>query len=700
MALTLSIENNIASIIFDDDDSKVNVLNADALMRLKNILNEVARKSDCKALIISSKKDGCFIAGADIKEIEKIVEPDDGAEKAKAGQDIMNAIEDLSMPTIAVIDGVALGGGCELALACDYRISTFNPKVKIGLPEVNLGFIPGFGGTYRLVRLVGLQKGFKMILSGKPIAGEAALKMGLFDKMYPAASLDASVAQFTDDVIAGNYKCREKKPKGLNAILEGTKFGHKIVFSQSRKSVLKLTKGQYPAPLKAIDVIEKTLYCGREEGMAIEREAFGLLAITDISKNLVNVFYASEKCRKVSVGVKGQDVSKAGVLGAGIMGGGIAQLLSSRDIWTRVKDINYDALALGLRSAKKVYSQAVKRRRYSKAEADVKMGHISTTLDYSGFGQADIVIEAVLEKMDVKKQVFKELSDNVSPECILASNTSALSVTEMATEVKHPENVIGFHFFNPVHRMPLVEIITTAQTSQETLATSLQLVKKLGKTPIVVKDSPGFVVNRILLVYMAEAARILTETGRLEEIDKIMTDFGMPMGPFLLSDEVGLDVGLKVMQILHDAFSDRFLPEPLFEDMLVDKLLGRKTQKGFYIHGKKRSVNQKVLNNLEIQEQALDHEESLKRMVYLMINEAAMCLDEKIVDDVESIDIGMIFGTGFPPFRGGLLRYADSLGASYIVGELLRMNEKYQTDRFTPSAYLNDLKRSGNKFYE
>ncbi|MFT5169567.1 MAG: 3-hydroxyacyl-CoA dehydrogenase/enoyl-CoA hydratase/3-hydroxybutyryl-CoA epimerase, partial [Candidatus Omnitrophota bacterium] len=528
MGLSYRIIKHVAVVSFDHDDSKVNILNSDVLTRLDVMLDEVASKKDVRAVVFMSMKNNCFIAGADIKEIEKIVEPNDGAIKAKAGQDIMNKIEDLKVPTIAVIDGVALGGGCELAIACDYRISTFNEKVRIGLPEVNLGFVPGFGGCYRLPRIVGLQEGLKMILAGRPIDSAKALRIGLFDKLFPQKDLEISVYNFVEDVIEGRFskeKYGTKKLRGINKILEGTAFGRSIVYKESRKSVMKLSKGFYPAPLKAIDVIEEVFTIDRKMGLMIEREAFGELAVTDISKSLVKVFYMSEKYRKLTPeSIKGVEpvlIEKAGVLGAGVMGGGIAQLLSSKDIWTRIKDLNYDALALGLRSASKVYTQAVKKRKFTKAQAISKMDHITTTLNYSGFQSVGIVIEAVLEKMDVKKAVFKELGEKVSEDCVLASNTSALSVTEMAHATKNPSRVIGFHFFNPVHRMPLVEIITTDETSKEALATSLALVKRLGKTPIVCKDSPGFVVNRILLAYMSEAGRILEECGQMEAIDKI-----------------------------------------------------------------------------------------------------------------------------------------------------------------------------------
>ncbi len=708
MSLTLKIENNIGFIEFDQDGSKVNLLTSENVQHLSRLLEEVKAHSSLSVLIIISKKKNVFIAGADIKEIENITESTVGEAKAKTGQDVLNKLEDLKIPTIAVIDGVALGGGCELALACDYRLATFNEKIRIGLPEVNLGFIPGFGGTYRLPRLVGLTEGLKMILSGKAVNNTKALRIGLFDRLVTSKGIDEHTQTFIQDIQKG--KIKNKRPrkfkKGIPGLLEESLIGQWIIFHQSRKSVLKLTKGFYPAPLKAIRTIKENFFCNRTKGLAIERKAFGKLAITDISKNCVQVFYLSEQYKKLNLpngeNITPQSIQKCGVVGAGIMGGGIAQLLSSKDVWIRLKDINYDAVAQGLKAADKIYNQAIKKRRLIKAEAKTKMAHITGTLDYSGFNNTDIVIEAVVENMEIKKKVFQELSENTSADTILATNTSALSVTEMAHQTKNPSKVIGFHFFNPVHRMPLVEVITTPMTSKETIATTLAFVKRLGKIPILVKDSCGFIVNRILLSYINEAGHILQECGQMKKIDEIATDFGMPMGPFLLSDEVGLDVGIKVLHILEKNFGERFKPVDIFQKMYARRDLGKKTGKGYYIHKKGSfcSVNpvlDKLLDNKNWQ--PLDLQECLDRMIYVMINEAARALEEKIVDDTGAIDTGMLFGTGFPAFRGGLLRYADHLGIEHIVKRLEKFEQKLQAKRFSPARYLLKLKDKNRGFF-
>jgi len=708
MSLTLKIEDNVGFIEFDQEDSTVNLLTPDTLGHLDRLLEEVKAHASLSAVVIISKKKNVFIAGADIKEIEGITEWSVGEAKAKAGQDILNKLEDLKVPTIAVIDGVALGGGCELALACDYRLGTFNNKLRIGLPEVNLGFVPGFGGTYRLPRLVGLPEGLKLILAGKPIDGSKALRVGLIDRLVIQHNLEDSIKTFIADIQKGNLKNNKpRKPKkGFAGLLEGSLIGQYIIFKKSRESVLKLSKGFYPAPLKAIDVVKENFFCNRTKGLAIEAKAFGKLAVTTISKNLVKVFYLSEEYKKLRLpdgeNIKPQTINKCGVLGAGIMGGGIAQLLSSRDVWIRLKDINLEAVALGLKAASNIYNQAVKKRRLKKAVAQSKMAHITGTLDYSGFHNADIVIEAVVENMEVKKKVFQELSEAASAHTILATNTSALSVTEMAHQTKDPSKVIGFHFFNPVHRMPLVEVITTPMTSKETIVTTLAFVKRLGKIPILVKDSCGFIVNRILLGYINEAGRVLEETGQLEDIDQIATDFGMPMGPFLLSDEVGIDVGIKVLCILKESFGERFAPVEIFDKIYQTRNLGKKTGKGYYVHKKSASrvPNPDLGSLLGSQKwQSLNPQDCLDRMIYIMINEAARCLEEGIVDDPGAIDAGMIFGTGFPPFRGGLLRYADHIGIEKIINRLKELEIKTQSERFKPSKYLLALKENRKGFY-
>ena len=704
MTIVYKEENNVGIITFDQPDSRVNVFGSAVLLELEGILDNLKNKTSLKAVIIQSAKKDIFIAGADIKEIENIVEFADAKAKAQAGQRIMDKIEDLPMPSVAVIDGAALGGGCELALACRYRVATFNDKVRIGLPEVNLGFVPGFGGTYRMPRLLGLQGALKLILSGTPSDGKFAFRAGLVDRLYPQQGLSLRVAEFVEEIskAPGKRKYPAITPKGFNAFLDKNFFGRRIVFDKSKTSVLKATKGFYPAPIRALEVIKTAALMSRADALDVESSAFADLAITSISKNLLKVFYLSEKFKKLSVdgseNITPMRVEKAGVLGAGIMGGGIAQLLSNRGVWVRLKDINYDAIAKGLKAAFDVYMQSVKRKKMKPSDVAVKMAMISGTVDYSGFIETNIVIEAVVENMDIKKKVFAELENNVSAKTILASNTSSLSVGEMAKAVKDPSKVIGFHFFNPVHRMPLIEIITTDKTSKETLVSTLEFAKRLGKTPIIVKDAPGFLVNRILLAYINEAGRLLGQGDTIAHLDKVATDFGMPMGPFTLSDEVGLDVGVKVLHILEAGLGERFKPSSIFDEVFALKLLGKKSGKGFYIHGTQRKVNLQVQALVKGSNRASDSE-ALNRMMYIMINEAARIIEEGVVEGPDTVDIGMIMGTGFPPFRGGLLRYADSLGIDKVVADLQELEGRFKDGRFKPADYLLKLKAENRKIF-
>lgn len=708
MGVTLNKNNGIANVVFDLPDSKVNLLTAEVLKKLDGLLDEIKNDANLKAVVFTSHKPNVFIAGADIKEIEAITDPQEGAGKALAGQDIFNKLEDLPIATLAVIDGVCLGGGCELVLSCQYRMATFNEKVLIGLPEVNLGILPGFGGTYRMPRTVGLSEGLKMVLSAKPIDGRKALKIGLVDRLVPQAGLQQSTQEFLNEVIAAKApKYRPKKQKGLIGFLESNRLGQEVIFARSRSEIVKATKGFYPAPLKALEVIKGNFYMDRASGLARERSGFGELVGTAVCKNLIKVFYLSEKYKKLTLAgsekIQPQRIEKAAILGAGIMGGGIAQLLSYKDIWSRLKDINLEALGSGLKAARKVYEEAVSKRRLTEAEAQRHMAMITTTLDYSGFKDVDIVIEAVVENLEIKRKVFKELSEHLSPKTILATNTSALSVSKMAEVTKDPSKFVGFHFFNPVHRMPLVEIITTHEVSAETIVSALNLAKRLGKIPILVKDCPGFLVNRILLNYIGEAGYLLEETGDVEGIDRIMTQFGMPMGPFTLSDEVGLDVGIKVLHILEEAFGERFKPAGIFDKTIALKIFGKKTGKGFYVHekGKRRILNPEITALLPSGPRApLNEAECQERLIFVMINEAARCLEDGVVKDPYTVDAGMIFGTGFPPFTGGLLRYADSLGAPSIVRKLDEYGQKHQTKRLQPSALLRRLAQENRKFYD
>ncbi len=703
MSVSFRKVNEVGYIEFDHPDSKVNILTADVIQRLDAVIDEVARQENLKVVLLVSKKKDIFIAGADIKEIENIADPSEAIAKANAGQNVFNKLEDLNVPTVAVIDGAALGGGCELALACRYRVATFNDKVRIGLPEVNLGILPGFGGTYRLPRALGLERAVRMITTCKIVSGPEALKIGLVDAVFPQQSLDQELQRWLQQLpVPATERKRKKTP--VQTFLEGNFLGRMFLFQETRKAIRAITKGFYPAPLKAAEVLEQAFGQPRHEALQIEARGFSELVVTEVCKNLIRVFYLSEKFKKFSVPgaeqVPPAKIEKIAVLGAGVMGGGIAQLFSQQGMTVRLKDINFDAIGKGFKAAQKVYDQLVQKKKLSTAEANLRMSRMTGTLDYSGFQNAELVVEAVVENLEIKKKVFQELSSVSNPEAILATNTSALSVTEMSAVTKDPSKVIGIHFFNPVHRMPLIEIVKTPQTSLATLAAVVQLTKALGKTPIIVKDSCGFLVNRVLLGYINEAGRLLEEGAKVEEVDRAATDFGLPMGPFALTDEVGVDVGIKVLHVLEKGLGKRFQPVEAFEKVFQAGLLGKKSGSGFYVHRKFRSLNPRIAQLVHVRERRkFVAKEALERMLLVMINEASRCLEEGVVDGPDVVDIGMIMGTGFPPFRGGLLRYADSLTVGYIVERLTAFERITQSDRFHPSAYLINLKNQNRSFF-
>lgn len=716
-SLTLEIrDSNIAYLTFDLVGEKVNKLSAPVLSDLENKLEEIKSNPDIKALVIKSNKKGIFIAGADINEIKEIKEVPEAKEKVSRGQQILHKISELDIPSIAVINGACLGGGLELALACTYRIVTPNPKTSLGLPEVNLGIIPGFGGCIRLPALVGLQESLKIILSGKPIKAKKALKIGLADQMLSEEFLEEGLDSFLKDAVNKNnkYLTKRKKAKSKRSIFEDVFLGRIIVHKFAKRDLLNKTKGQYPAPLYALEVIRRTYGSRINKGLKIELEAFCELVIGDISKNLIEIFFINEELKKdsgVDKDVEVKEINKATLVGAGVMGGGIAWIFSKNDIQIRIKDITQEAIALGYKQIAKIYNQLKKIRKITPAQISLKMSKVSSGLDYTSFDQTDIVVEAVVENMDIKKKILSELQDQVKDDAIIVSNTSSLSITEMSQALDNPQRFAGMHFFNPVNRMPLVEVIKGEKTSDETVASVVKLTKKLGKTPIVVKDVPGFLVNRILLPYMNEAAYLLQEGANIVFVDRLIEEFGMPMGPFILADIVGIDVGAKVANSLFEGYGDRMRVADILDELYDNhkELLGKKSGTGFYLHNAddrvKPQVNSQIYNIInalkeqkEITKTKASKTDIVDRCILTMVNEAAKCLEEGVVKNARHLDMAMIMGTGFPAFRGGVLRYADSLGLKEVVSKLQDL-EKAHGKRFEVSKLLIQMSEQEKTFY-
>lgn len=709
-AFQLKIDSEgIGRLTFDLPGEKVNKLSGPVMKEFSSIIDDLSVDSSVKALVLDSGKDGVFIAGADIKEIESIKNRRDALDKVEGGHNILRKLAGLPFPTIALIDGTCLGGGMELALACTYRLVTDHPKTSLGLPEVSLGVLPGWGGTQRLPRLVGLSEGLKMILSGKPVPARKAWKIKLADGIFASEFKEAETNKFVQACLDPKGKksilARRERSGIFPYLMEKNSLGRYLVFKMAKDDLMKKTHGHYPAPLSALEVVKETFASDLELGMERERKAFATLACSKVSKNLITLFYTSQDLKKdpgSSVEVSSNGVSNTGVLGAGIMGGGIAWLMSNRDINVRVKDIVWDGIAKGYEKAHDYYAQLVKIRKLKPTQANLKMHKISGTIDFSGFKDLDLVVEAIVEDMNIKKKALAELEDNVNVDTMICSNTSSLSITDMSAEMKHPERFVGMHFFNPVNRMPLVEIIPGEKTSPEILARAVAFAKRLGKTPVVVANSPGFLVNRILLPYVNEAILMLEEGIDLERVDKLILDFGMPMGPLHLADEVGLDVAYKVALVLEEAFGKRMKVADLTKTLHERQLFGKKGGKGFYVYkGKESSPNPeiaKIVTTPKVGNTLIDDKTVVDRAIHMMINEAALCLEEKIIEKPEYLDMTMIMGAGFPAFRGGLLRYADELGIANVVNKLKQLSMEYGK-RFTPCELLKNMSRDDKTFY-
>lgn len=708
-----SVEKKSSGLVvltFDLEGEKVNKLSTPVMRAFESTLHELSHDSSISVLMITSAKPGIFIAGADLDEIKGISTIEDGIEKTKMGQAIFSVLETLPFPTVAAIRGACLGGGLELALACTFRIASDDDKTQLGLPEVNLGIIPGFGGTQRLPRLIGLAHALPLILTGKPVIAKKALSIKLVDQLVSSTFFETQSEAFCEHLMKHSIQDRIMKKRyktsylvrylGLNVWIR------MFICHMAKKNVLKKTKGFYPAPLAAIRAVQFGLNTSLSLGLNKESREFGELAITPISKNLIHLFFVSESMKKYK-GIDTQDsprsIVSGGVLGAGLMGGGIAWLLSSRDIPVRVKDITWDAVGKAYSAAQKMYKPLIKRRKLSVSQADMALLKMAGTLSYKGFEHLDIVIEAIVENSDIKKSVFKDLETVVRPDTIIASNTSSLSITDMGSVLQNPERFVGMHFFSPVNRMPLVEIIPGEKTSNETVLTLVELCKRLKKTPIVVQNCPGFLVNRILIPYVNEAILLLEDGAEIAEIDQVAESFGMPLGPLSLADEVGLDVGYKVAKLLEEGYPDRMTVAKSFDAIYADTTLrGKKSGQGFYVHGAKKSVNPTISTILEthqfVTDKYLSTSKIRDRLLLIMVNEASRCLSENVVENVELLDLAMILGTGFPPFRGGLCKYADQEGLPSIVSKLKALSIEAGT-RFEPSPYLVELAESGKTFY-
>jgi 3-hydroxyacyl-CoA dehydrogenase/enoyl-CoA hydratase/3-hydroxybutyryl-CoA epimerase len=693
-------EDGFGTLTFDLPERRANIFTREVLAELEALLAELRGRADLRMLLLRSAKSGIFIAGADVDEIEGVTDPVAAEGGSRLGQRLFAAWEALPFPTVAAIDGVCVGGGTELALASTW-IAMSDGAARIGLPEVRLGILPGWGGCTRLPRRIGLVAALDLILTGRNLDGARAFKAGLADALLPAAGFDESARAWARERIGRRPPARG--PRGLRgALLEGNPLGRRLVLARARRKVLAETRGHYPAPLRAIEVVGAGLDRGRSAGFDAEARAIGELAVSPVSKNLVHVFRLMEASKRDDGAPAPPAVRRPAVLGAGVMGGGIAHLIADQaGLPVRIKDVRPEALATALATADSLFERQARRRRLRPADKRRRMALLQPTLEDAGLAACDFVIEAVVENLEVKQKVMADLDRRLSPDAVLATNTSSLSIDAIAAECAHRGRVVGMHFFNPVHRMPLVEVIAGPRTGESAVRATAAFARALGKTPVVVRECPGFLVNRLLMFYSAEALWLLDEGHAIEDIDRAMTGWGMPMGPMRLADEVGLDVAARVSHILTEAFGDR-LPFPAWLDRLPQSgRLGLKNGRGIYRYDGRREkeVDPAVYAEIGLRptRRAPDLAKLARRMVLPMVNEAARCLDEGVVDGPGPLDLAMLFGTGFPPFRGGLCRWADAEGLPRLVGEL-EILAREVGPRHEPSAALRRFAGAGG-FY-
>ncbi|MFL7864692.1 fatty acid oxidation complex subunit alpha FadJ [Vibrio cincinnatiensis] len=686
-AFRLKIDDqHIAWLAIDVPEEKMNTLQAAFAQEMQDVFKQLdEQKKQLKGLIIYSLKPDNFIAGADVRMLDACRSASEAQSLATQGQQMFQQLEAFPFPVVAAIHGPCLGGGLELALACDYRVCSDDDKTRLGLPEVMLGLLPGSGGTQRLPRLIGLLPALDLILTGKQLRANKAKKLGVVDACVPESVLLDVAQRFITD----KGKKRGKVTLSVKEkLMANTGFGRKVIFDQARKKTTQKTRGNYPAADAILEVIETGLDKGFKAGLAKEATRFGELVMTPESKALRSIFFATTEMKKeYGSDAKPRDIQRVSVLGGGLMGAGISHVsVAKAKLPVRIKDVSNDGILNALSYNYKLFDKQRKRRIISKSQLQSQMMKLSGGTDFTGFQHLDVVIEAVFEDLPLKQQMVVEVEQHAQPDTIFATNTSSLPIKKIAEKAARPENIVGLHYFSPVEKMPLVEVIPHSTTSADTIATVVALAKQQGKTPIVVKDCAGFYVNRILAPYMNEAAKVLLAGEPIEKIDAALLNFGFPVGPITLLDEVGIDVGSKIMPILVNELGPRFQGPEVFEALLNDNRKGRKTGKGFYSYkgGKKKQVDKSVYKLLKLTpESKWSDKEIALRCVLPMLNEAVRCLDDGIIHSARDGDIGAIFGIGFPPFLGGPFRYMDQLGLKTLV-EMMNQHAQKYGDHFAP----------------
>ncbi len=700
--VSVSKEDDLAVITLDQPGEKVNVLTKELLDEFPAIFDELEGNDSIRAAVLTSAKEDSFIAGADIKLFQKFQSPEEVEAFSRDGNQLLRRMANSNKPVVAAIHGAALGGGLEVALACHYRIATQHPKTKFALPEVQLGLLPGGGGTQRLPRLVGISSALDMMLTGRNIFARPAQKMGLVDELVHEHGLENAAKTVARKLADNGLPTRQQGAKMPEKLLERTFPGRRIIYSQAKKRVMSQTRGNMPAPFEIIECVKTGMEKGLDAGLREESRKFGQLAFTPQSRELVQLYFSMQEAKKNPQEKLAQEVEKIGVLGAGLMGAGIADISAHRGYNVVLKDVDQESASKGLKAVYNELDKKVKKRIITTFDRDQQISLITPTDDYNYLKDADVVIEAVFEDIELKRQVLSDVESAAKESCVFASNTSSLPISEIAKNAKRPGQVLGMHYFSPVQKMPLLEIIVTDKTEDWVTSTARQVGIRQGKHVIVVKDGPGFYTTRILVPYMNEALNMLDEGVDIEQLDSAMRDFGFPVGPAALMDEVGLDVAAHVGDIMQPLFEQRGVSTGnKAKTMLEADYKGRKNNKGFYEYPRsgKKHINDEVYEFFGGEKRTHFHDEEIQqRLSLMMVNEAAYCLQENILESARDGDLGAVLGLGFPPFLGGPFRYIDAEGAEDIVTRLKFFQEKHG-NRFAPASLLEDYAKKDKTFY-
>ena len=703
----LTFEDGLAWLVFDDPGKRVNTLSSRLFGWFEEQLETLERERPRAVVVVSGKPDG-FVAGADVEELRRLDSHEEVLRLVKRGHRLSSRFAALPALKVAAIHGACLGGGLELALCCDLRIATDHPKTRLGLPEVQLGLIPGMGGTQRLPRLIGVPDALELILTGKRLDARRARRVGLVDAVCHPADLrravERAIAEASEKRGDADRRGRRAAAARAGDLLARTGLGGKRVFDRARAGVIEKTGGPYPAPLVAVEVVRDGIRLPLPRALDLEAGAFTELALSEIARNLMSIFFMKNdvEARAAALGKTGRTIGRGepvGVLGAGFMGAGIAQVLAREGYLVAMKDRDLEAVGRGLGAAAKLFRGLVERRRMRRPEAEIALARLHGTADYAPFARTRFVIEAVFEDLEVKHRVLRETEEAAPEGLIFASNTSTIPIARIVEAARDPERVVGMHFFSPVHKMPLVEVIRHPGSSGEAVATAVEVGRRMGKTVIVVGDGPGFFTSRVLGPFINEAAWLLAGGASVEEIDRAAREWGWPVGPLALLDEVGLDVAGHAGRVMAEAFGERMAPPPVLAALAGDGRTGRKGGRGFYRYdGEKKQVDEAVYELIEWEPAEIDDDEIAERLWLAMLNETARTIEDGVIENPVDIDIGVIFGFGFPPFRGGLLRHADRVGLDEVVARLDRYAERHG-ERLAPAPLLREMAAQGKSFH-